>query len=167
VNLHRDGHFYRPARRHRIVIEAGAFPSIGTRLPANPWPFDPARSLIDSRLHGHRSFDERSWNGCCQTGRGSGAGAGQACSTSRARHSTSIGWPPRRNAGAVCGLDLAHSIGNLPLRHQTLAPTSPSGAAKCLNSGRCLGGAFVHARHAATTCRGLQAGGVTIHRRSS
>jgi len=54
-----------------------------------------------------------------------------------------------RKAGAVCGFDLAHSVGNVPLSlHETGADFAVWCSYKYLNAGPgAIGGCFVHERH--------------------
>ena len=60
-------------------------------------------------------------------------------------------------AGAICGFDLAHSIGNVPLQlHEAGADFAAWCSYKYLNAGPgAIGGAFVHERHRRADLPGL------------
>ncbi|HKB75451.1 MAG TPA: kynureninase [Myxococcales bacterium] len=136
--------FYRPTqRRHRIVVEQGAFPSDRYALASQarfhgfpdalvevPKGEDPARHLDDSTallLLGSPNFVSGE--------------AFDIAELTRAAH----------ERGCVAGFDLAHGIGNLELAlHDWGADFAVWCNYKYLNAGPGgLGGAFVHERHAA------------------
>ncbi len=156
VNLHLMlASFYRPAgRRTRILIEAGAFPSDRHAVTSQlTWHGEtPGRALLElapargSELVTHSQIEE-----CLQ------------------RHGPDIAlvlWPgvqyrtgqafdlerivrAAHAAGALAGLDLAHSIGNMPLAlHDSGADFAVWCSYKYLNAGPgAIGGCFVHERH--------------------
>ncbi|MFL5312298.1 MAG: kynureninase [Myxococcales bacterium] len=136
--------FYRPdRRRHRIVVEQGAFPSDRYALVSQarfhgfpealvevPRGEDPARHLDDSvalLLLGSPNFV-----------------TGEAFDVERLTRAA-------HERGCVAGFDLAHGIGNLELSlHEWGADFAVWCNYKYLNAGPgALGGAFVHDRHAA------------------
>jgi kynureninase len=148
--------FYRPTReRPAILIEQGAFPS--------------DRYAVESQLRFH-GFDPRSElielapdeaNGTI-----SAAAIARAIEANRDRLALIL-WPGVQYrsgevydlaeitrlghaAGAVVGFDLAHGIGNLPLRlHDVGADFAVWCSYKYLNSGPgAIAGCFVHERHA-------------------
>jgi kynureninase len=157
INLHLLlASFYRPTTaRHRILIEAGAFPSDRHALSSQiRWHgFDPATALIEvaprpgEELLRMEDIDARI----------AAEGAGLALvlwpgvqyRTGQAFDLTALARSTRR-AGAVLGFDLAHAIGNLPMAlHDSGADFAVWCSYKYLNGGPgAIGGAFVHQRHA-------------------
>ena len=150
--------FYRPTReRPAILMEAGAFPSDRYALESQVrfHGFDPATDLIEVEpdaaegtfpmaaieraiaMHGPR-LALVLWPGVqYRTGQ-----AFDLAEIARLGHA----------AGAVVGFDLAHGVGNLPLRlHDADADFAVWCHYKYMNSGPgAVGGCFVHARHANT-----------------
>ncbi|MCD9032895.1 kynureninase [Luteimonas sp. Y-2-2-4F] len=150
--------FYRPtAERPAILIEAGAFPSdrYAVESQIRFHGFDPATDLIELapdapggtvsmaaieqaiERHGPR-LALVLWPGVqYRTGQ-----AFDVAGIARLAHA----------AGAVAGFDLAHAVGNLPLRlHDAGADFAVWCHYKYLNAGPgAVAGAFVHARHAHT-----------------
>ena len=150
--------FYRPTReRPAILMEAGAFPSDRYALESQLrfHGFDPATDLIEVEpdaaegtfsmaaleraiaMHGPR-LALVLWPGVqYRTGQ-----AFDLAEIARLGHA----------AGAVVGFDLAHGVGNLPLRlHDADADFAVWCHYKYMNSGPgAVGGCFVHARHANT-----------------
>lgn len=148
--------FYRPtAERPAILIEAGAFPSdrYAVESQIRFHGFDPATDLIELapdapggtvsmaaieeaiERHGPR-LALVLWPGVqYRTGQ-----AFDVAEIARLAHA----------AGAVAGFDLAHAVGNLPLRlHDSGADFAVWCHYKYLNAGPgAVAGAFVHARHA-------------------
>jgi kynureninase len=151
--------FYRPtAARPAILMEAGAFPSDRHALESQLrfHGCDPARDLIEVEpdeadgtismaaieraiaLHGAR-LALVLWPGVqYRTGQ-----AFDLEAIARLAHA----------AGAIVGFDLAHAVGNLPLRlHDIDADFAVWCHYKYMNSGPgAVGGCFVHARHGDTT----------------
>jgi len=149
--------FYRPtAERPAILIEAGAFPSdrhaVESQLRFHG--LDPATDLIELQpdADGLFSMDaiERAiathgprlalilWPGVqYRTGQ-----AFDLAEIARLGHA----------AGAIVGFDLAHAVGNLPLRlHDSGADFAVWCHYKYMNAGPgAVGGCFVHERHART-----------------
>jgi kynureninase len=156
VNLHLLlASFYRPTpTRHRILIEAGAFPSDRFALSSQiRWHgYDPAAALIEVRPR----EGEELLRAEDVEARIASEGAGLAL----------VLWPgvqyrtgqafdlPQlvrhvHRSNALVGLDLAHAIGNLPLNlHHSDADFAVWCSYKYLNGGPgAIGGAFVHERH--------------------
>ncbi|HJR73456.1 MAG TPA: kynureninase [Luteimonas sp.] len=148
--------FYRPTReRPAILMEAGAFPSDRYALESQVrfHGFDPANDLIE-----------------LQPDEADGTFSMQAIERTIAEHGPRLAlivWPgvQYRNgqafdlkeiarlghaAGAVVGFDLAHAVGNLPLRlHDSDADFAVWCHYKYMNSGPgAVAGCFVHERHA-------------------
>jgi len=157
VNLHLLlASFYRPtAARHRVLIEAGAFPSDRHALKSQiRWHgYDPATALIELAP---RPGEELL--------RAEDIEARMAAEGDRL---ALVLWPGvqyrtgqafdlqplvrlAQRAGAMAGFDLAHAIGNLPLAlHDSGADFAVWCSYKYLNGGPgAIGGAFVHERHA-------------------
>ena len=164
VNLHLlMASFYRPtAQRHRIVIEAGAFPSDRHAVSSQiAWHgFDPSESLIELAPHLGADVLEESQLEALLAERGDRIAlvlwpgvqylTGQVFDIPRIASAT-------HRAGALCGIDLAHSIGNLPLRlHESKVDFATWCSYKYLNAGPgAIGGAFVHSRHSRKELPGL------------
>jgi kynureninase len=164
VNLHLlMASFYRPtAQRHRIVIEAGAFPSDRHAVASQiAWHgFDPSEALIELPPHLGSDVLEESQLEALLAERGDRIAlvlwpgvqylTGQAFDIARIAHAT-------HRAGARCGIDLAHSIGNLPLHlHDSEVDFATWCSYKYLNAGPgAIGGAFVHERHSRKELPGL------------
>lgn len=159
VNLHLMlVSFYRPTReRPAILLEAGSFPSDRYALESQMrfHGFDPATNLIEVdpdeadgtvsmaaieraiATHGHR-LALVLWPGVQYR-------TGQAFDL---KEITRLG----HAVGATVGFDLAHAVGNLPLRlHDDGADFAVWCHYKYLNAGPgAVAGAFVHDRHART-----------------
>ncbi len=160
VNLHLlMASFYRPqGRRRLIVIEAGAFPSDRHAVVGQlRWHgLDPADALIEIAppagtdlldLTGLEQFlGARADEVALVLWPGTQYRTGQVFDLDRVALAA-------RKAGSVCGFDLAHSIGNVPLAlHDTGADFAAWCSYKYLNGGPgALAGAFVHERHAGST----------------
>src|SRR5258708_18634312 len=156
VNLHlMMVSFYRPTpERHRIVVEQGAFPSdqYAVQSQIRFHGFDPATSLIElTPLPGESCLREeeiesllgqRDDIALIMLG-GVNYATGQAIDMERI---TRAG----RKRGCVVGFDLAHAAGNLILKLHDWGPDFAVWCSyKYLNGGPgCLGGCFVHDRHA-------------------
>ncbi|WP_149193564.1 kynureninase [Luteimonas suaedae] len=150
--------FYRPTRaRPAILMEAGAFPSDRYALESQVrfHGFDPATDLIE-----------------LQADEADGTISMQAIERAIAEHGPRLAlvlWPGvqyrsgqafdlaeiarlAHAAGAVVGFDLAHAVGNLPLRlHDSGADFAVWCHYKYMNAGPgAVAGCFVHARHART-----------------
>ncbi|GAB2492334.1 kynureninase [Pseudoxanthomonas sangjuensis] len=159
VNLHlMMVSFYRPTReRPAILIEAGAFPTdrYAVESQIRFHGFDPATDLIEVQPDG-----------------ADGLVSMQAIERAILEHGPRLAlvlWPgiqyrtgqvfdlPRivrmgQSQGAMVGFDLAHSVGNVPLRlHDSSADFAVWCHYKYLNAGPgAVAGAFVHERHART-----------------
>ena len=148
--------FYRPAAaRHRILIEAGAFPSdrhvVNSQLRWHG--HDPATALIElAPRAGEETLREEDIEQAIATHAGQLAlvlWPGVQYRTGQGFELARIARAARR-AGAQVGFDLAHSIGNVPLSlHDDNADFAAWCSYKYLNGGPgAIGGAFVHERHA-------------------
>jgi len=156
VNLHLMlASFYRPAgRRVKILIEAGAFSSdrhaVASQLAWHGQ--DPRTSLIElTPAPGAEAIAERDIEACLEQ-QGSEIAlvlwpgvqfrTGQAFDLERVVRAA-------HRAGCLAGIDLAHSIGNLPLAlHDYAADFAVWCSYKYLNGGPgAIGGCFVHQRH--------------------
>jgi kynureninase len=157
VNLHlMMVSFYRPTpQRHKIVVEASAFPSDQYAFSSQIrfHGFDPATSLIElTPRPGKASIRPEDIDALLES-EGSAialvllGGVNYATgelfdveAITRAGHAQ----------GCVVGFDLAHAAGNVPLRlHDWDADFAVWCNYKYLNGGPgCVGGCFVHERHA-------------------
>ena len=148
--------FYRPtARRYRVVIEHGAFPSdlYAMQSQAAFHGHDPARAVLTVRPRDgesvirhedvERLLDEHGGEIALVLWPGVQYVTGQAFDLGRLARASHA-------AGAVFGADLAHAIGNVPLRlHEDGVDFAVWCSYKYLNAGPgAIGGAFVHERHA-------------------
>jgi kynureninase len=156
VNLHLLlASFYRPSRaRSAILIEAGAFSSDRHVVAAQiAWHgLEPARELIElAPRSGEQLLREEDIEQCIAANGprlalvlwpGVQYGTGQYFDLARIVRAAHA-------AGACCGLDLAHAIGNVPLRlHEDGADFAAWCSYKYLNGGPgAIGGAFIHERH--------------------
>ncbi|HUN74106.1 MAG TPA: kynureninase [Steroidobacteraceae bacterium] len=158
VNLHLMlASFYRPvARRTKILIESGAFPSDRHAVASQiAWHgLDPQRELIELAPAAGEDLIRQA-----------------DIESTLARHGDQIAtilWPgvqyrtgqlfelapiahAARGAGCTVGFDLAHAIGNVPLAlHDSGADFAVWCSYKYLNAGPgAVGGCFIHERHGA------------------
>jgi len=156
VNLHlMMTSFYQPSsKRHKILIERGAFPSdqYAVKSQIRFHKFDPAVSLLELspregelciRAEDIEELIEREGNSIALILLGGvNYATGQVFDLGEI---TRMG----REKGCVVGFDLAHAVGNVPL---CLHDWGPDFAVWCsykyLNGGPgCVGGCFVHQRH--------------------
>ncbi|HEX8896251.1 MAG TPA: kynureninase [Terriglobales bacterium] len=157
VNLHlMMVSFYRPTpERHKIVVEAGAFPSdqYAFRSQIRFHGFDPRTSLLElTPRPGEASIGREDIDGLLEREGsrialvllgGVNYATGQLFdmeAITRAGHAQ----------GCVVGFDLAHAAGNVPLRmHDWGVDFAVWCNYKYLNGGPgCVGGCYVHERHA-------------------
>ena len=157
VNLHlMMVSFYRPtAQRHKVVVERGAFPSdqYAIQSQINFHGFDPASSLIElCPLSGESCLREEQIVSVIER-----AGdeialillSGVNYATGQALDMKEISRAGRLR-GCFVGFDLAHAAGNLQLNLHEWGPDFAVWCSyKYLNGGPgCVGGCFVHDRHA-------------------
>ena len=156
VNLHlMMATFYRPAGgRHAVLIEAGAFPSdrYAVASQIRHHGLDPSASLIEARPRpGETSFrgddlerliDERGAETALVLLPGVQYLTGEVLDVERLAAAA-------RRRGCVAGFDLAHAVGNVPLRlHDWQVDFAVWCSYKYLNAGPgAVGGCFVHATH--------------------
>ncbi len=150
--------FYRPTQERPVLLmEAGAFPSDRYALESQVrfHGFDPAEALVEVEPDGEdgtfsmacieRAIAEHGPRLATIVWPGVQYRTGQAFDLQAI---TRLG----HAAGAVVGFDLAHAVGNLPVRlHDSGADFAVWCHYKYMNSGPgAVAGAFVHARHAHT-----------------
>jgi kynureninase len=156
VNLHLMlASFFRPSgKRVKILIEAGAFPSDRHAVASHlEWHgLDPRTALIELMPPaGGDLVTEENIETCIEAHAGEIAlvlwpgvqfRTGQAFDIARIVRAA-------HEAGCVAGIDLAHSIGNMPLElHASNADFAVWCTYKYLNAGPgSIGGCFVHERH--------------------
>ena len=157
VNLHlMMTSFYRPtATRHKILMEGGAFPSDQYALKSQIrfHGFDPASSLMELQPRTGEScmreedidllIDREGHSIAIILLGGVNYVTGQAFDIAGI---TAAG----HEKGCIVGFDLAHAAGNIPLRLHDWRPDFAVWCSyKYLNGGPgCVGGCFVHQRHA-------------------
>ena len=157
VNLHlMMVSFYRPTpERHKIVVERGAFPSdqYAVKSHIKVHGYDPESALIEL-TPGPGEFCVRDEDVEELIGREGEAISlillgGVNYATGQAFDMQGITTSGHAR-GCVVGFDLAHAAGNLPLRLHEWGPDFAVWCSyKYLNGGPgCVGGCFVHERHA-------------------
>lgn len=157
VNLHLlMVSFYRPtATRFRIITEAGAFPSDRYALAsqATLHGFDPIDAIVEvGPRPGAATIDPDDFRAAIEHHGESVAlvmvGGVHYYTGQLHPLADLVRWG--HAVGAMVGFDLAHAVGNVPLQlHNNNADFAVWCSYKYLNGGAgCVGGAFVHQRHA-------------------
>jgi len=156
VNLHlMMASFYRPTtQRNKILIEAGAFPSdqYAVKSQIRFHAFDPASSLLEiSPRQGESCLRDEDIESVIEREGQSIAlilFAGVNYATGQVFDVEAITRAGHRR-GCMVGFDLAHAIGNVPLRlHDGGADFAVWCSYKYLNGGPgCVAGCFVHDRY--------------------
>jgi kynureninase len=157
VNLHlMMVSFYRPTnRRYRILVERGAFPSdqYAVKSQLSFHGFDPAASIVEltpregEACMRHEDIDsliDREGDTIALILLGAvNYATGQLFNLEGITRAA-------QRKGCVVGFDLAHAVGNVPLRLHDWGPDFGVWCSyKYLNGGPgCVGGCFVHQRHA-------------------
>lgn len=156
VNLHlMMATFYRPeGRRRKILIESTAFPSdrFAVMSQIRLHGLDPAEALVEWRPAA--GGDELRLDDLADLLRRQGAEIALILLPGVQYYNGQVLDMPvicrlARDHGCAIGLDLAHAIGNVPLRLHDWGPDFAVWCSyKYLNAGPgAVGGAFVHARH--------------------
>ena len=153
--------FYRPTRqRNKILIEAGAFPSdqYAVRSQIRFHAFDPASCLLEiSPRHGESCLRDEDIESVIEREGQSIAlilFAGVNYATGQVFDMEAITRAGHRR-GCIVGFDLAHAIGNIPLRmHDGGADFAVWCSYKYLNGGPgCVAGCFVQDRYSKSEVR--------------
>jgi len=157
VNLHlMMASFYRPTRqKHKIVIERGAFPSdqYAVKSQILYHNFDPAGSLVElTPREGESCLRDEDIEACIEAEGDSIALimlGGVNYATGQLFDMAGI-TKAGHKSGCIVAFDLAHAAGNVPLHlHDCGADFAVWCSYKYLNGGPgCVGGCFVHQRHA-------------------
>ena len=157
VNLHlMMASFYRPTKqRHKVVIERGAFPSDQYAVKSQIWfhGYDPGSSLIElTAREGEACIRDEDIQELIEREGESVAVillGGVNYATGQVFDMAGITQTGHRK-GCVVAFDLAHAAGNIPLRLHEWGPDFAVWCSyKYLNGGPgCVGGCFVHERHA-------------------
>ena len=157
VNLHlMMASFYRPTKeRYKILLEEKAFPSdqyaIESRIKLSG--YNPADAIIEVKIKaGKDSIDEEDILEAIKANKDSLALVligGVNYYSGQVFNMQSI-TKAAQDAGAFCGWDLAHAVGNVPLSlHEWNVDFACWCTYKYLNSGPGgVGGVFIHERHA-------------------